>query len=385
MAITENSYSIMGQWQGRSSQGSYCLVNVNQRANSIDGHISVYETAAIGAEHQSLWAWSYFSGTVDSNNSFHAESTQPFLYWPNGNQLTNDEWADLSKRSGIEFPLKTEIHGKISSQFKMTVSWKSHFPSAPERKDSVVLRKAKPGISSVSHESMSWEQFRSYALNQGPGVIFRGQAKPWRLQTSYHRHGHADLIDYFDRKIPEVERHISATSSQIYNVHDDRSLGALLNLAQHHGYPTPLLDWTKSPYVAAFFAYESLANVASEGEVSIFVFDEGSYASLAGRVAQIRVPRPLVITMELPGHGNARVLPQQSITMYSNMDDIEGVIRNNEKTPGQYLKAISLPVASRETAMQDLQLMGITWGSMFPGLDGVCRQLAYRHFEAMFG
>lgn len=122
--------------------------------------------------------------------------------------------------------------------------------------------------------------------------------------------------------------------------------------------------------------------MGAEGNVSIFVFDEASYANMAGRVAQIRTPQPTVRTLELPGHGNARVLPQQSITMYSNMDDIEGVIRDNERTPGRYLKAVSLPAASRETAMQDLQLMGITWGSMFPGLDGVCRQLSYRHFEA---
>ena len=85
-------------------------------------------------------------------------------------------------------------------------------------------------------------------------------------------------------------------------------------------------------------------------------------------------------TLELPGFGNSRVLPQQSLTMYSNVDNIEEIIQSHEKTPGQLIKAVSIPTSDRKAAMRDLSLMGITWGSMFPGFDGVCKQLRARHF-----
>ena len=62
----------------------------------------------------------------------------------------------------------------------------------------------------------------------------------------------------------------------------------------------------------------------------MFVFDEKEWGNMTGRTAQIRVPNMVVRTLELPGFGNSRVLPQQSITMYSNTDNIESIIKTNE-------------------------------------------------------
>ena len=77
---------------------------------------------------------------------------------------------------------------------------------------------------------------------------------------------------------------------------------------------------------------------------------------------------------------NERMIPQQASSSVTNIDDIESYIRGRETTEKVYLTAIDLPLKQRQVIVEELQYMGITAGSLFPGLDGACEELKQRRF-----
>jgi hypothetical protein len=76
---------------------------------------------------------------------------------------------------------------------------------------------------------------------------------------------------------------------------------------------------------------------------------------------------------------NVRVVPQQSISLVTNVEDLEKYIQENEHARKATF-AIDLPAEERPTVIRELDLMGINAGSLFPGLDGACDQLRERFF-----
>ena len=90
---------------------------------------------------------------------------------------------------------------------------------------------------------------------------------------------------------------------------------------------------------------------------------------------------PNVTVLDALAFGNPRAIPQQSISTTSNVDDIETYIKEMETNQKViYLEAIDLPASERNHVMRELALMGITAGSLFPGLDGACEGLRERNF-----
>ena len=51
----------------------------------------------------------------------------------------------------------------------------------------------------------------------------------------------------------------------------------------------------------------------------------------------------------------------------------------------KYLTVCDLPASDRPRIMRELELMGLTYGSLFPGLDGICRDMKDRLFAAPIG
>jgi hypothetical protein len=216
--------------------------------------------------------------------------------------------------------------------------------------------------------------------------MYRGQRHTLRLRTPFHRTGRADIRRFLVQDIQALQAYLSARTSHFYDLRDPIQNAAFFHLIQHHRYPTPLLDWTYSPFVAAYFAYhpissEDAARASPEQKVRIFMFEKLHWCIDLPQIGNVWDRRPHFSIIEPVAIENERMVPQQALSSWSTLDDIETYIHAIEGgTRKCYLQVIDLPLRERDHVLRELRLMGITQGSLFPGLDGACEDLRQRFF-----
>lgn len=265
---------------------------------------------------------------------------------------------------------------------QMVLAWRTDINTEAK---GIAFRSRASERSELSAQKVSWDEFKSYAVNLPLArYLFRGQeSNIWKLRTAFHRTGRANLAKFMRQDVGALYAQIVGLVQHRMNLSDPLDYAAFLALAQHHGYPTPLLDWTLSPFVAAYFAFKGVnERAATEGErVRIFAFDGFAWNNSLERAAALH-PGFLHLTLLQPlALNNPRVLPQQAFALVTNVDDIEAHIGQIEQPGQKFLTAFDLPVAERQKVLRELALMGISGGSLFPGLDGACAQLRERFFS----
>ena len=159
-------------------------------------------------------------------------------------------------------------------------------------------------------------------------VLYRGHAdSTWRLESTLYRHQEA----LFHARHPSLNVPISKYTDTakkvqaIVETHTHRKFGDINERTndyfptvseqlsfqyavylRHHGFPSPLLDWSSSPYVAAYFAFSDVANQthAKEG------------AGDSGSRAAIYVLRPPRDPYEHQRNGSSQLLGQEGGIRY---------------------------------------------------------------------
>lgn len=223
-----------------------------------------------------------------------------------------------------------------------------------------------------THTFNDWFSYKQWADNYvGAGCAFRGQVHQ-RLMSSFHRTGRVDLVRYLSNDLPQFADHVDTLTGRNYDLHQPEDLGAVLGLAQHHGFPTPLLDWTDSPYVAAYFAFAQVVeNATPPPTVRVYRLSSHTVKEGLGRPINFASTVLATVAYRPTSRGNARLLHQQGLFTFSNVADAETMLRH-VANPGDPLKIdhveISSAVARR--ALADLRNMGTTAATLFPGLDG---------------
>lgn len=143
-------------------------------------------------------------------------------------------------------------------------------------------------------------------------------------------------------------------------------------LGQHFGLATPLLDWTASPFVAAFFAFTEPDTKVTERAVfalcALPLMEKYKEAITAGGSTR---PLPMVTVPELDE--NSRLISQAgAFTSLPDGYSVESCIRIS--FPGHLrppvLFKFLLPNKERETCLKDLVRMNIHPASLFPDLSG---------------
>ncbi|HUE23908.1 MAG TPA: FRG domain-containing protein [Bryobacteraceae bacterium] len=146
---------------------------------------------------------------------------------------------------------------------------------------------------------------------------------------------------------------------------------------RHHGFPSPLLDWSASPYVAAFFAFDSPPKEAARVAVYAFLQDTACGGSAD---AHLFVVGPYL-------RADPRHQLQQcrySICAALDRRNIEWVFVPHQSglTDAAGLEGelftITMPVDARLAALKQLELMNINPFSLFASEDSLVRTIARR-------
>lgn len=224
---------------------------------------------------------------------------------------------------------------------------------------------------------------------------FRGMADAnWPLATSLNRLG-----GDFGR----LERHLIRNFRKYAYLEsgDNASLWNLLAMAQHHGLPTRLLDWTYSPYVALHFVTDDIERTAVDGAIWCIdytktnrllpsplltalrreeadAFSTEMLDAVAGSLRKLEElgTDPFLVFFEPPSLG-PRIVNQ--FALFSVLSTARTSVTDWLVVHPDAFRKILVPHSLKWEIRDKLDQANVNERVLFPGLDGLCRWLGRQY------
>lgn len=236
------------------------------------------------------------------------------------------------------------------------------------------------------YDMRDFNDLRDLIENNIPEIdnyVFRGQADSrWALTSTLNRLiKHARLTGSKSGSVDAfVEKHLERFKMEIRGRRGDNPTKLeeddLWALGQHFHLATPLLDWSRSPYISLFFALEEILDdyrgVTRDHKRALWCLNRNKVAKVNEGLADTKQMKLIFPDTD----DNKRLLGQSGLFSKGPvMTSVEDWVRKNCIDEERSLIKIEFPGLRdfRKNALRKLHLMNINHSTIFPDLIGASK------------